>query len=109
MIAEEQRAERKRAALIEEERHYETLRRVFSTADGADVLEWILTDLCGYWRVRLDGERELGKFELGRHLFNQVCMADIGIIHNMLDPRRKAAEAVRIEERRKMEKGTRNG
>jgi hypothetical protein len=95
-----------RAALAKEESHYNAVRRVFGSPEGADVLEWLLNDLCGYWRNRLDSEREIGKFELGRTLFNQVCMADIEIAHGLLDRRRKQAEAVRNEERRRIEKQT---
>ena len=102
---DQKRFEQIKSALAKEEAHYNKLKRVFGTVEGMDVLEWLLTDLCGYWRGRLDSERQLGKFELGRHLFNQVCMADIDIAHGMLDRRRREAEAVRIEERRKLEKG----
>jgi hypothetical protein len=100
---DEQRAEAQRKALIEEDKHYATLRRVFGTPDGMDVLEWLLTDLCGYWRSRFDTEGERGKFELGRFIFNQVCVADIDIAHNLLDRRRKQAEAVRNEERKRID------
>ena len=99
------RKEQQQAELAKEEAHYGRLQRVFGTADGLDVLEWLLTDVCGFWRSRLDTERELGKFELGRTLFNQVCMADIEIAHSLLDRRRRQAEAVRNAERRKLEKG----
>jgi hypothetical protein len=102
---DEQRAEAQRNALIEEDRHYANIKRVFGTADGLDVLEWLLTDLCGYWRSRFDTEGERGKFELGRFIFNQVCVADIDICHALLERRRKQAEAVRNEERRRIEKG----
>jgi hypothetical protein len=98
------RAAAQRQALMQEEAHYNALKRVFGTDTGLDVLEWLLTDLCGYWRGRLDNERELGKFELGRFIFNQVCMADMNIAHSLLDRRRKAAEAVRNAERQRIEK-----
>lgn len=100
---DQKRREQHAAALAKDEAHYNKLKRVFGTPEGLDVLEWLLTDLCGYWRGSLDTERELGKFELGRTLFNQVCMADIGIAHFMLDSRRRQAEAVRIEERKRLE------
>ena len=101
---DEQRAEAQRKALIDEEAHYNALRRVFGTQEGADILEWLLTDLCGYWRGSLVTERELGRFELGRTIFNQVCMADIDIAHGMLDRRRRKAELVRNEERKRIER-----
>jgi hypothetical protein len=100
---DEQRAETQRKALIAEEAHYNALRRVFSSEEGANILEWLLTDLCGYWRGSLVTERELGRFELGRTIFNQVCMADIDIAHGLLNRRRKQAEAVRNEERKRIE------
>jgi hypothetical protein len=101
---DEQRAEAQRKALNDEEAHYNALRRVFSSEEGANILEWLLTDLCGYWRGSLVTERELGRFELGRTIFNQVCMADIEIAHNLLDRRRRQAEAVRNDERKRIEK-----
>jgi hypothetical protein len=100
---DEQRAEAQRKALIEEDNHYANLRRVFGTADGLDALEWLLSDLCGYWRSRFDTEGERGKFELGRFIFNQVCLADIDIAHNLLDRQRRKAEAVRNAERKRIE------
>ena len=100
---DEQRAEAHRKALIDEDNHYAALRRVFGTPDGMDVLEWLLTDLCGYWRSRFDTEGERGKFELGRLVFNQICVADIEICHALLERRRKAAEAVRNAERKQIE------
>ena len=100
---DQKRIEQIQAAFAKEESRYNKIKRVFGTPEGLDVLEWLLTDLCGYWRGSLDSERELGKFELGRYLFNQVCMADIGIAHFMLDSRRRQAEAVRIEERKRLE------
>lgn len=100
---DEQRAEAQRKALIDEEAHYNALKRVFGTAEGADILEWLLTDLCGYWRGSLATERELGRFELGRTVFNQVCMADIDIAHGLLERRRHKAEAVRNAEKKRIE------
>jgi len=100
---DEQRAEAQRKALIDEEDHYNAIKRVFGTEEGTVVLEWLLTELCGYWRGSLVTERELGRFELGRTVFNQVCMADIEIAHNLLDRRRKQAEAVRTAEKRRIE------
>jgi hypothetical protein len=101
---DKERAETQRQALMREEAHYAAIKRVFGTADGIDVLEWLLTDLCGYWRSRLDSERELGKFELGRFVFNHVCMADMNIAHSLLDRRRKSAESIRNAERQRIEK-----
>ena len=100
---DEQRAEDKRKALLDEENHYAVIRRVFGTTDGLDVLEWLLTDLCGYWRSRFDTEGERGKFELGRFIFNQVCVADIEICHALLERRRKQAEAIRNAEKKRIE------
>src|SRR3989304_9323405 len=97
------RSEAHRADLMAEEKHYNQLKRVFGTPEGLDVLEWLLTDVCGYWRGRLDTERELGKFELGRLVFNQVCIADVEIAHAMLDRRRRQAEAIRNQEKRKVD------
>jgi hypothetical protein len=102
---EDKRAEAYRKALNDEEAHYNALKRVFGSEEGTDILEWLLTELCGYWRGSLATERELGRFELGRTIFNQVCMSDIEIAHTLLDRRRRQAEAVRNEERKRIEKG----
>jgi hypothetical protein len=106
VIDDSDRKEEYLKALNKEEAHYSALKRVFGTVDGLDILEWLLTDLCGYWRSVLDTERSIGKFELGRTLFNQVCLADIGIVHALLDRRREQAQAVRNDERRRIEKGS---
>lgn len=102
--ADQARAEAQRKALADEENHYLRIKRVFGTSEGTEVLEWLLTDLCGYWRGGFDSEREFGRFELGRTIFNQICVADIGIAHNLLDRMRNQAEAVRLAERRRIEK-----
>jgi len=101
---EDKRAEAHRKALNDEEAHYNAIKRVFGSDEGTSILEWLLTELCGYWRGSLVTERELGRFELGRTIFNQVCMADIEIAHNLLDRRRRQAEAVRNEERKRIDK-----
>ena len=66
---DQKRREQHAAALAQEEAHYNRIKRVFGTADGLEVLEWLLSDVCGFWRGRLDNDRELGKFELGRLVF----------------------------------------
>ncbi len=96
-------AEAQRKALIEEENRIVRLRRVFGSGEGLDVLEWIL-QLSGYWVGEFHDERAIGRFELGRHIFNQVCMADLGIASAILDRRRKAAEAVRNAQKKKAER-----
>lgn len=95
------RVDAHRKSLIEEENHYKRLKEVFGTDSGKDTLEWLL-DLCGYWATRFSDDRAFGKFELGRLVFDQICMADIDIAHDMLDRRRRAAGAIRNEEKRKL-------
>jgi hypothetical protein len=51
----------------------------------------------------LETERVIGKYELGRALFSHIGMADIEICHTLLDRRRRAAEAVLHDERRRIE------
>jgi hypothetical protein len=94
--------EKRRKALVEEENHRIILQRVFGSDDGAYVLRWLL-DLCGYWASSFPTERAFGKFELGRTVFNQLCLVDLSIINALLDRRRQQAEAVRIEERKRIE------
>lgn len=99
-------AERKSAQLAElvkEEKHYKQLATVFGSPDGLDVLEWLLTELCGYWRSGLDTERTIGKYELGRTLFNHISISNLDICSALLDRRRSAAEVERINERRRIE------
>jgi hypothetical protein len=97
------RIEAKRRELLKEETHYSCLARVFGTAEGLDAAEWLL-DVSGYWERLLPDERAIGRFELGRIVFNHFCLADINIAHTLLDRRRKAAELVRAKEKRALEK-----
>ena len=101
---EAERIEAKRRELAEEENHYAKIARVFGSTDGLDAAEWLL-DVSGYWQRVLPDERAIGRFELGRIVFNHFCVADINIAHNLLDRRRKAAELVRTKEKRALEKG----
>jgi hypothetical protein len=94
--------EAKRAALAEEQKRLMRLKRVFGSGDGLDVLEWLL-NVSGYWASELRDERAIGRFELGRFVFNQVSLADIDIAHSMLDRRRKPAEALRQAELKKLD------
>lgn len=92
----------KRRDLLEEEAHLARLKSVFGSGDGIAVLEWLL-DVSGYWSGSVPDERAFGKFELGRFVFNQVCLADLEIAHKILDGRRVAAENIRRDERRRIE------
>jgi hypothetical protein len=103
---ENERIEAKRRALLEEENQYQRLARVFGNADGLEAAEWVL-NLSGYWSKVLPDERTLGRFDVGRTFFNELCLADINIAHNLLDRRRKAAELVRTKEKRALEKRAR--
>lgn len=96
------RIDAKRKDLLEEEAHLARLKAVFGTSDGIAVFEWFL-DVSGYWSGSIPDERALGKFELARFVFNQVCLADLEIAHRILDGRRVAAENIRRNERRKIE------
>lgn len=100
---EEKHREAQRAALVEEEAHYTRLARVFGTGDGVEVLEWLL-DVSGLWSRAIPDERAFGKFELGRFIYNQISMADIGIAHALLDRRAHKAQEIRNAERRRVEK-----
>lgn len=71
----------------EEKNHYARLARVFESADGFEVLQWLL-DITGYWRAALNDERDIARYELGRYIFNQVSLADLAIITRLLDLRR---------------------
>lgn len=108
-MSDETTAELYQRVLASEERRYAQLKKVFGSPEGIEVLEWLLTDLCGFWRGSLDSDRTLGKFDLGRTLFNQVCMADIEIGHTLLARRRNMAIEARNEERRRLEKAAKNG
>ena len=96
------RKEAQRRELFEEEAHYAGLSRVFGTPDGIETLEWLL-EVSGYWSRVLPDERSIGKFELGRFVFDQVCLADLSIAHKVLERRRKKAEDVRAKERRRID------
>lgn len=99
-----EREEAQRQELIDEENRYARLSRVFATDDGIEVLEWLL-EHGGYWRSSILDERSLGKFELVRFVFNQICVADTNIIHRLIDRRTKRVEAVRLKEKKRIEKG----
>ena len=94
--------EAKRSALAEEQKRLMRIKRVFGSGDGLDVLEWLL-HISGYWSSELHNERAIGRFELGRFVFNQVSLADIDIAHSLLDRRRKPAEALRQAELKKLD------
>ena len=96
------RKEAQRRALLEEEAHYASLSRVFGQSEGIEALEWLL-EIAGYWSRVLSDERAIGKFELGRFIFDQVCLADLSIAHKVLERRRKKAEDVRSKERRRID------
>ena len=103
--AEERRVEAQRTALMEEEAHYTRLSRVFGSSDGVEILEWLL-ELSGLFSRNISDERAFGKFELGRFVYNQISMADVGIAHKLLDRRVRQAQAVRNAERQRIEKST---
>ena len=94
--------EAKRKELDEEEKHFARLRKVFGTPEGTDIFIWLL-DLLHYWTERIDSDRHMGRFELGRYLFNQMCLADMATVNEVLARRSKAAESMRIEERRALD------
>ena len=71
----------------EEQNHYARLARVFDSADGFEVLQWLLS-ITGYWDDGLYDERAIARYELGRLIFNQVSLADLNIITRLLDHRR---------------------
>ena len=89
-------------ALLEEENHYTRLKAVFGTEDGLRVLGWLL-DTGGYWRAHIQDARDIGKFEFSRFIFDQVCIADVGICHSVLTDRRERAERNRMAEKKKIE------
>jgi len=93
----------KRKEFQAEEAHYRRIKAVFGTQDGRDVLAWVL-DLCGFWASRLPDERQLGKFELGRAIFNAVCVADIDLASDQLSRRRSMALEHRRDEIQRIEK-----
>lgn len=93
----------KRKELLEEDAHYKRLATVFGTKDGREVLAWLL-DLCGYWTDRMDTERLLGRFELGRVIFNHICVADFDIASDQINRRRLLALEARRDEQRRLEK-----
>jgi len=92
--------------LQSESDHLERIKRVFSGDDGLAVLEWLLSDLCAFWSPGLDASN-IGSFGVGRTIFDAVTLADINIAHALLDRRRSAANKVREEEAKRIEKEAR--
>ena len=72
----------------EEENHYARLARLFGSADGFALLQWLM-DITGYWEPGLHDERAVARYELGRLIFNQASLADLAVINRLLDVRRE--------------------
>jgi hypothetical protein len=91
----------KRRSIAEEENFSVILRRVFSADEGYAVLQWLLSDICGFWRGELAGmgDSAIGKFDAGRTLFNAVTMADVAIASRLLADRRALAESARAQDK----------
>jgi hypothetical protein len=102
---DQRRTEAKRQALLDEENHLARIKRVFGTDDGVAVAEWLL-ELSGYWKRLLPDERSIGRFDLGRSIFNQICMADLGIANKLLGRRRALAESMRMAEKNRIRRNT---
>lgn len=95
----------KRLALMKEENHYTTLRRIFGDDDGLAIAEWILDDLCGFWLpglARLDANA-LGSFDVGRKFFHALTVADVGITERILSNRRRLVTDLMQDEKDKIE------
>ena len=82
-----ERAQQRLQEYSDEKNHYARLARVFDSADGFEILQWLLS-ITGYWDPVLHDERALARFELGRLIFNQVSLADLNIVTRLLDHRR---------------------
>ena len=95
-------------SLLEEENHYTRLSRVFGTDEGIEIFEWLL-ELCGYWKSTVAEERQLGKHELGRFIFNQLCVANMNLVVRVLQRRKAESDKVRADERKKVEDQLKNG
>lgn len=87
--------------LIKEEAHYTRLANVFGSSEGIEILEWLL-EICGYWTASIENERRMGKFEIGRHLLNQLCIADIELVHVILSRRGQVARAEMDAEKKRV-------
>jgi hypothetical protein len=83
--------------LIEEENNLALIKRVFGNQDGFEVLNWIISDICNFW-VRAITPAELGKYEVGRTLFNRVIIADPALAFKILEARKNLAESIRQRE-----------
>lgn len=97
-----QNAESDLNELVEEENHMRRLHNVFGQGDGPAVLAWLL-DYCGYWRATVHSEKDVGKLDVGRFLFNQVAMADPEITYQIISARRNEAEKQRQADRQAAE------
>ena len=95
----------KRRSIADEENHYGILKRVFSSDDGYALLQWLLSDVCGFWRGDLAGvdDGAIGKFDAGRSLFNAVVMADVAIASRLLGDRRQLAVSAMAQDRQLIE------
>lgn len=99
---ENEKIEAQRAVLNSDENRRVMLSRVFGGADGRELLEWLL-DISGFWLSSHPDERAAGKFELGRFVFNSVCMANLETVFEVLIDRRDKAERRMAEYKRRLE------
>ena len=90
---------RKRLEEISEaERFTIKVARVFGTPDGLEVAEWILRELCGYWREPII---DLGAYKVGRTIINVLCQGDLGTWIELVKRRQSEANSSRADEKRK--------
>ena len=100
-IEDRQRLER----LVEDEQWCAKLRRVFATADGMDVLDWIL-DKAGVLDSIMTGNSQTyylaGKQDLGQSLLTEIMRADRTIFHALVDRWGKGIDDKRSAEMREI-------
>jgi hypothetical protein len=84
--------------LSDEEAFNAKVARVFGTPDGIEVAEWLLRDLCGYWRKPIP---DVGVYEVGRSFIHAICLADMDIWTKLVKRRMALAEEGRAAEKKR--------
>jgi hypothetical protein len=84
--------------LADEDNRYIRFSKVFGSNEGIEVFTDLL-EVCGYWRETINDERTMGKFELGRLLFNLMSVANLEVCHTILKRRADAVITRRMQDK----------
>ena len=87
--------ERRLQEIAEEEAFDARLARVFGSADGIEVAEWVL-GILGYWKP----VKDVPLYEAGRLFLHKLAAADIDLWHRLVERQQARATDAREAEKR---------